>query len=67
MLLPAAGWLAHYRPEWLKADFVAGQGVLNVTGPASGRKAPPGPYLVFIVNASGVPSEAKILNISSGS
>ena len=49
-----------------RAAFVAGQGVLNVTGPATGRQAPPGPYLLFIVNANGVPSEAKLVTISSG-
>ena len=49
-----------------RAAVEAGQGVLNVTRPATARQAPPGPYLIFIVNANGVPSEAKIVNISSG-
>jgi hypothetical protein len=31
---------------------------LNVLTPASGNVAPPGPYLLFILNASGVPSVA---------
>jgi galactose oxidase len=47
-----------------RAEFsVSGQD-LTVTGPAAGRLAPPGPYLLFLVNASGVPSEAKLITIS---
>ena len=37
---------------------------LNVTMPASGRLAPPGPYMLFIINGQGVPSVAKILTIN---
>ena len=45
------------------AFSVSGQD-LTVTGPASGRLAPPGPYLVFLVDTQGVPSEAKIVTIA---
>jgi hypothetical protein len=38
-------------------------GQLNATAPANGRKAPPGPYMLFVLNANGVPSVAKILTI----
>jgi hypothetical protein len=34
---------------------------ISVTLPASRAAAPPGPYLLFLVNASGVPSEARVL------
>jgi hypothetical protein len=37
-------------------SFTAGSGVLNVTGPPSGNTAPPGYYMLFILNTSGVPS-----------
>ncbi len=37
---------------------------LTVTPPASGRIAPPGPYLLFILNDSGVPSIAKTVLLS---
>ncbi|MBA3496234.1 MAG: DUF1929 domain-containing protein [Gemmatimonadales bacterium] len=39
-------------------------GSLEVSAPSNGRPAPPGPYLLFIVNTSGVPSEAKIVTLS---
>jgi hypothetical protein len=34
---------------------------LTIAMPASGAVAPPGPYMLFLVNAAGVPSEARIL------
>lgn len=37
---------------------------LTVTAPASGRIAPPGPYMLFIVNDKGVPSIAQTVLLS---
>ncbi len=37
---------------------------LTVTPPASGRIAPPGPYLLFILNDKGVPSVAQTILLS---
>jgi hypothetical protein len=45
-------------------SFTAGSGVLNVTGPPNGNIAPPGYYMLFILNASGVPSVASMVQIS---
>jgi hypothetical protein len=36
---------------------------LRVTMPASGNRAPPGPYMLFLVNSSGVPSVARIVTL----
>jgi galactose oxidase len=36
-------------------------GGLSVTLPANGTTAPPGPYMLFLVNSSGVPSIGRIL------
>lgn len=44
--------------------FAAVTGGLQVTSPASANLAPPGYYLLFIVNTQGVPSLAKIIRIS---
>ncbi|HEV7523264.1 MAG TPA: carboxypeptidase regulatory-like domain-containing protein [Candidatus Angelobacter sp.] len=38
---------------------------LNVTMPANANLAPPGHYMLFILNASGVPSVGSIIQISS--
>lgn len=43
----------------------AGDGLsLTLTPPASGRIAPPGPYLLFILNDKGVPSVAQTILLS---
>ena len=42
-------------------NFSAGSGSLTVTAPANNKLAPPGHYMLFIVNSSGVPSVAKIV------
>jgi Domain of unknown function (DUF1929) len=47
-----------------RAVFTAAGGVLSVTAPATGRVAPPGPYLLFIVDDQGVPSEGKVVSLS---
>ncbi|HVD94174.1 MAG TPA: PASTA domain-containing protein, partial [Vicinamibacterales bacterium] len=36
---------------------------LSVTAPANANLAPPGPYMLFIVNGSGVPSVAAMVNL----
>jgi chitodextrinase len=45
--------------------FTAGSGVLNVTAPPNGNIAPPGYYLLFILNSAGVPSMASFVQIST--
>jgi hypothetical protein len=36
---------------------------LGAVGPASANLAPPGPYMLFLVNSQGVPSEAKMVTV----
>ena len=45
--------------------FSAGSGVLNVTGPPNGNTAPPGYYMIFLINTAGVPSVAKFVQVST--
>jgi hypothetical protein len=40
-------------------DFTAVDGGLNIALPANGNEAPPGYYMLFLVNDEGVPSVAK--------
>jgi hypothetical protein len=44
-----------------------GSGVVNAVAPANPNLAPPGYYMLFIVNSTGVPSVAKIVHLSTGS
>jgi hypothetical protein len=43
--------------------FSQAAGGLSVTLPASGNLAPPGPYMLFLVNTGGVPSVGKIVRL----
>jgi PKD repeat protein len=49
----------------VKLAFTAGSGVLNVTTPPNGNIAPPGYYLLFILNAAGTPSIAKFVRLAA--
>jgi hypothetical protein len=44
-------------------SFTAGAGSLNVTAPPNGNIAPPGYYMLFILNSSGVPSIARMVQL----
>ena len=46
-------------------SFTAGSGVLNVTAPSNGNLAPPGYYMLFILNTAGVPSIATFVSLSA--
>ena len=48
---------------WL--SFTRQSGALTVSAPASGAHAPPGHYLLFLVNQNGVPSVGRILRVSA--
>ncbi len=44
-------------------SFTAGSGSLTVTAPPNGNIAPPGYYMLFLLNTSGVPSYASFIQI----
>ena len=44
-------------------EFTRGQGSLSVTAPANRNVAPPGHYLMFVLNRNGVPSEGRIIRV----
>jgi hypothetical protein len=43
--------------------FTASAGSLSVQTPANANLAPPGHYMLFILNTSGVPSVASIVQL----
>ena len=45
----------------IQLSFTAGTGVLNATAPPNGNIAPPGYYMLFILNSAGVPSVASFV------
>lgn len=51
--------------RFIDLSFTKGAGALTVQSPANANSAPPGYYMLFIVNTSGVPSVAKIVQVVS--
>jgi hypothetical protein len=45
--------------------FAKGNGKLTITAPANANIAPPGHYMLFVLNEKGVPSEGQIIRIFS--
>jgi hypothetical protein len=43
-------------------SFTAGSGSLSVVAPANANLAPPGNYMLFIVDTHGVPSVAAVVH-----
>lgn len=74
---PAAGQVTHVR--WIRLgsvthafdantmavslDFTPGDGNISVTAPSNPNVAPPGHYLLFILNRNGVPSTGRIMRV----
>jgi galactose oxidase len=49
--------------RFMRLSFTADATGLTVTAPASSNRAPPGHYMVFILNGSNVPSVARIVRL----
>ena len=45
--------------------FTVQNGSLTITSPPNGNIAPPGYYMLFLLNSSGVPSLAKFVQVTS--
>jgi len=66
VVLVRAGAVTHafdMEQRLIGLTFTAGTGVLTAKAPANGNLAPPGYYLLFIVNTQGVPSVAKFVHL----
>ncbi len=51
--------------HFVPLNFTQGSGTLTIQAPASGNYAPPGHYMLFILNSNGVPAVAPIISVSS--
>jgi Domain of unknown function (DUF1929) len=49
--------------RYVDLAFTVGNGVISTKSPASGKMAPPGYYMLVIVNSSGVPSVMPFIQI----
>jgi hypothetical protein len=52
--------------RYIPLKFSASGTTLTVTGPPNGGVAPPGYYMLFIIDATGVPSIAKMVQVAKG-
>jgi chitodextrinase len=52
--------------RYVPLTFTAGAGTLTATAPATANIAPPGVYMLFIVDANGVPSVARMVSVGVG-
>ena len=49
--------------RYVPLSFTAGASSITATAPANANVAPPGPYMLFIINANGVPSVARMVTV----
>ncbi len=56
-----------FNQHFVPLSFTAGSGSLSVQTPANANWAPPGEYMIFIVDSNGVPSVASFITLGSGS
>jgi hypothetical protein len=65
MRLGAVTHSANMSQSYLPLTFTQGAGTLTVTGPANRNLSVPGPYMLFIVDTTGVPSIAAMTRLPS--
>lgn len=63
--LPSVTHSFNMDQSFSKLTFTQGTGGLNMTLPSNSNLAPPGYYMLFILNGSGVPSVAAILQLTT--
>ena len=63
--LPSVTHAFNQNGRLIHLQFTQVSGGLQVTAPANGNLAPPGHYMLFLVNSNGVPSVASIIQITN--
>jgi hypothetical protein len=53
--------------RYIPLSFTAGATSISATAPANANVAPPGPYMLFIIDANGVPSVASMVSVQGSS
>jgi hypothetical protein len=53
--------------RYIPLSFTAGVTSITATAPANANVAPPGPYMLFIIDANGVPSVASMVSVQGDS
>jgi hypothetical protein len=53
--------------RYIPLSFTAGATSITATAPANANVAPPGPYMLFIIDANGVPSVSRMVSVQGDS
>jgi Galactose oxidase-like, Early set domain/Bacterial Ig domain len=53
--------------RYIPLSFTAGPTSITATAPANANVAPPGPYMLFIIDANGVPSVSRMVSVQGDS
>jgi hypothetical protein len=61
--LPSVTHAFDQNQRFVPLTFTRSAGGLRVGAPASGAIAPPGHYMLFLVDGDGVPSEATVVQV----
>ena len=51
--------------RYVPLSFTANGGTVNATAPANANVAPPGIYMLFVMNGNGVPSVARMIRVGN--
>ena len=65
--LVRAGATTHatnFEQRYLNLAFTRGSGALTVTAPRSAKRAPPGYYMLFLLDSRGVPAVASFIRLA---
>ena len=66
MRLGAVTHSVNMEQRYVPLSFTAGSGALTATAPANANIARPGVYMLFVIDADGVPSVAKMVRVADG-
>ena len=64
--LPAFTHAIDMNQRFVPLTFTKGTGQLTVSAPTNPNLAPPGHYMMFVVDTAGVPSVAKVVQVTGG-
>ena len=56
----------HFDQRYVDLQYSKGTGTLTATAPPNGNEAPPGWYMLFVLNSAGVPSMARWVRVAGG-
>ena len=66
MRLGAVTHSVNMEQRYVPLSTTTGVGAINATAPANANIAPPGYYMLFLIDSNGVPSVSKMVRVTDG-